>query len=124
MLLVLILRNIRLTQGHRNFLLGAFLFSEGFGLSVTTEVTRLWTRRGRRLSFAPGASGGEVGLGDGLPGCYSGQGAGDPSWWGAEGQDRGLGSRCGMGMGNPCPGSGVATGRLVTEQLPIHQAGL
>ena len=71
-----------------------------------------------------GPLGGEVGLGDGLPGCYSGQGAGDPSWWGAEGQDRGLGSRCGMGMGNPCPGSGVATGRLVTEQLPIHQAGL
>ena len=57
MLLVLILRNIRLTQGHRNFLLGAFLFSEGFGLSVTTEVMRLWTPRGRRLSFAPGASG-------------------------------------------------------------------
>lgn len=125
MLLVLILRNIRLTQGHRNFLLGAFLFSEGFGLSVTTEVTRLWTPRGRRLSFAPGASGRGGGAGRWVTRVLLWSGCWGPLLVGGRRTGpEGLGSRCGMGMGNPCPGSGVATGRLVTEQLPIHQAGL
>lgn len=89
MLLVLILRNIRLTQGHRNFLLGAFLFSEGFGLSVTTEVTRLWTPRGRRPSFAGGLWAGRWGWETGYQGVTLVRVLGTPPGGGQEDRTEG-----------------------------------